>query len=83
MADVQLDAVLQFFRKNGLSECESALMEDIVDKSSNFDKFCFPPPPPLRITATRRPQFIDGRSQCSSDDDEFVSVDSSTSGIKV
>ncbi|KAL8539202.1 hypothetical protein ACS0TY_000993 [Phlomoides rotata] len=89
MAEVELDAVLQFFRKNGLSECESALMEDIVEKSrlqsSDFEKFCFPmvpPPPPLRITAARAPQFIggggDGSTECSSSDD-FVSLDSSTS----
>ncbi|KAI3458557.1 hypothetical protein Pfo_015220 [Paulownia fortunei] len=89
MAEVEFEAVLEFLRKNGLSECESALMEDIMEKiqmgSSDFEKFYFPmvpPPPPLRIPATRRPplQFTDdgGGSSKGSSDDEFVSLGSST-----
>lgn len=91
--EVELDAVLQFFRKNGLSGCESALMEDIMEKSqvgsSVLEKFCFPmvpPPPPLKIPATRRPpppQFADGGggSPKGSSDDEFVSLGSSTTEL--
>ncbi|XP_057788720.1 uncharacterized protein LOC131005701 isoform X2 [Salvia miltiorrhiza] len=84
MAEIELHTVLQFFRKNGLSECESALMEDIMDKksqvgSSAFETLCFPP---LRIPATRRPppHFADGAvvSPNGSSDDEFVSLGSST-----
>lgn len=96
MAEIELDAVLQFFRQNGLSECESALMEDMMEKksqvgSSAFETLCFPVVPPLRIPATRRPppQFADGGvgSPKGSSDDEFVSLGSSTtelssSGIK-
>lgn len=92
MAELKLEAVLEFLRKNGLSECESALMEDIMEKSqvgsSDFEKFCFPmvpPPPPLRIPATRRlpPQFTDdgGGSSKGSSDDEFVSLGSSTTDL--
>ncbi|KAK6121887.1 hypothetical protein DH2020_044371 [Rehmannia glutinosa] len=61
MAEVEFEAVLEFLRKNGLSECESALMEDIMEKSqlgsSEFEKFFFPmapPPPPLRIPSASR-----------------------------
>ncbi|KAG8380816.1 hypothetical protein BUALT_Bualt06G0055800 [Buddleja alternifolia] len=90
--EVELEAVLQFLRKNGLSECESALMEDVIDKSlnlgsSDFDKFVFPMVPPLRIPPTRKPpppEFTDGggggSSNCSSDD-EFVSLGSSTTEL--
>lgn len=91
--EVELEAVLQFFRKNALSGCESALMEDIMEKSqvgsSVLEKFCFPmvpPPPPLKIPATRRPpppQFADGGggSPKGSSDDEFVSLGSSTTEL--
>ncbi|KAH6762770.1 Protein kinase superfamily protein [Perilla frutescens var. hirtella] len=88
MAEVELEAVLQFFRKNGLSECESALMEDIIEKSqlgsSLLEKFCFPVVPPLNIPATRRPPpFADGGggSPKGSSDDEFVSLGSSTNEL--
>ncbi|KAL3630587.1 hypothetical protein CASFOL_023571 [Castilleja foliolosa] len=89
MAELELDAVLQFLRKNGLSECESALMEDIMEKteseqmgsSSSFQKFIFPPP--LRIPATQRPplppQHGGGGSSNGSSEDEFVSLGSSDS----
>ncbi|KAK6156135.1 hypothetical protein DH2020_010383 [Rehmannia glutinosa] len=84
MAEVEFEAVLDFLRKNGLSECESALMEDILEKksqmgSSDFENFLFPmvpTPPPLRIPATRRPPPPQGSS-----DDEFVSLGSSTTQL--
>ncbi|KAL3625938.1 hypothetical protein CASFOL_030467 [Castilleja foliolosa] len=88
MAEVELEAVLQFLRKNGLSECESAVMEDIMEKteseqmgsSSSFQKFIFPPP--LRIPATQSPPpqlggDRGGGSSNGSSGDEFVSLGSS------
>ncbi|XP_011076696.1 dual specificity tyrosine-phosphorylation-regulated kinase 2 isoform X1 [Sesamum indicum] len=94
MAEIEFEAVLKFLRENGLSECESALMEDVMEKSqqgsSDFAKFFFPmvpPPPPLRIPPTRRPpphEFTDGggdRSSKGSSDDEFVSLGSSTAEL--
>ncbi|KAL3652175.1 hypothetical protein CASFOL_001856 [Castilleja foliolosa] len=66
---------------NGLSECESALMEktesEQMGSSSSFKKFIFPPP--LRIPATQRPPPLlggDGSSN-GSYGDEFVSLGSS------
>ena len=80
MAELELEAVLRFLRENGLSESESALMEDVMDKSgagaSELDKFVFPmapPPPLLRIPSARRPE--------ESSDDEFVSLASSTTQL--
>ncbi|GER54670.1 kinase family protein [Striga asiatica] len=83
MAEVELEAVLEFLRKNGLSESESALTEDIMEKSqlasSEFEKFFFPmaPAPPLRIPSSRRlPELREGgggESSKSFSDDEFVS----------
>lgn len=98
MAEVELEAVLEFLRKNGLSESESALMEDVMEKSrvgsSELEKFIFPmapPPPPVRIPSARRLQELSGGAESSgggSSDDEFVSLGSSTtelcsSGINV
>lgn len=98
MTEVELEAVLEFLRKNGLSESESALMDDVMEKSrvvsSELETFFFPmapPPPPLRIPSGRRQQEISGGAECSgggSSDDEFVSLGSSTtelcsSGINV
>lgn len=84
MGEVELEGVLEFLRKNGLSVSESALMEDIMDKSqlgsSELEKFFFPmppPPPPLRI---RRPEEPCGGGDSSSDD-EFVSMGSSTTEL--
>ncbi|KAK4433271.1 Dual specificity tyrosine-phosphorylation-regulated kinase mbk-1 [Sesamum alatum] len=88
MAEVEFQAVLKFLRENGLSECESALMEDVMEKSqlgsSDFAKFFFPmlpPPPPLRIPPTRRPDGGGGGGSSNSkasSDDEFVSLGSSS-----
>lgn len=91
MAEVELEAVLEFLRKNGLSESESALMEDMMEKSrvgsSELEKFIFPmapPPPPLRIPSARRLQELSGGAESSgggSSDDEFVSLGSSTTEL--
>ena len=61
MAVSDVEAVLQFLRKNGFSEAESALKRDMVEKSGlgsfDFEKFFFPmvpPPPPLRIPSVSR-----------------------------
>ncbi|PIN06582.1 LAMMER dual specificity kinase [Handroanthus impetiginosus] len=94
MSELQFEAVLEFFRQNRLSECESALLEDVRDKSqmgySEFDKYFFPmapPPPPLRIPSNRwlpapQQRLSDGGgSSEDSSDDEFVSLGSSTTDL--
>ncbi|XP_047158587.1 uncharacterized protein LOC124829165 [Vigna umbellata] len=84
-----VEAVLEFLRKNGLSEAESALREDIIENTDlgNFDyeKFFFPmvPPPPVRVRSFSRPSEFavadDDDSKSSSD--KFVTIDSSTSRV--
>ncbi|KAK4436508.1 Serine/threonine-protein kinase ppk15 [Sesamum alatum] len=95
MAHLELEAVLEFLRKNGLSESESALIEDVMDKSqmasSELERFFFPmapPPPPLRIPSAQRlltpPRgelSDDAQTSKSSSDDEFVSLGSSTTEL--
>lgn len=82
-----MKSVLEFLRRNGLTEAESALRDDINEKnklaSFDFEKFLFPIPPPIRITANPRPSDSggEGSNSKSSSDDEFVSLDSSTSGF--
>ncbi|KAG7569862.1 Protein kinase-like domain superfamily [Arabidopsis thaliana x Arabidopsis arenosa] len=84
---VDVKSVLEFLRRNGLTEAESALRDDINEKnklaSFDFEKFLFPIPPPIRITASPRPSDSggDGSNSKSSSEDEFVSLDSSTSGF--
>ncbi|XP_051121584.1 uncharacterized protein LOC127244993 isoform X2 [Andrographis paniculata] len=87
MAAVELASVLHFLRINGLSECESALMEDVRDNSplgsSDSDKFLSPmapPPPPLRIPPREVPD-AGGESSKNSSEDEFVSLGSSTTDL--
>lgn len=63
MAVSDVEAVLEFLRKNGFAAAESALREDLLEKrglgSSDFEKFLFPmapPPPPVRVpSGSRRP----------------------------
>lgn len=93
MAVSDVEAVLEFLRNNGFSEAESALKEDMIEKSElgsfDFEKFFFPmvpPPPPVRIMSNLRASGIldDGessRSDSRSEDDEFVSLGSSTSDV--
>lgn len=88
-----MESVLEFLRKNGFSEAESALKVDMIEKvdlgSFDYEKFLFPmvPPPPLvRIPATATlsdaPRGRDSsRSSSVSSEDEFVSLGSSTSEI--
>ncbi|XP_044509824.1 probable serine/threonine-protein kinase dyrk1 isoform X2 [Mangifera indica] len=90
-----VEAVMEFLRKNGFKEVESALKEDMMEKcdfgSFDYEKFLFPVLPPVRIPTTLRRLEVeeniggDERSSRSSfvssdDDDEFVSVGSSTTG---
>lgn len=87
---VDVESVLAFLRRNGLTEAESALIDDINEKnqlaSFDFEKFLFPMPPPIKITASSRPsdsagEDSGGNESKSSSEDEFVSLDSSTSGF--
>ncbi|KAL2555665.1 Protein kinase superfamily protein [Forsythia ovata] len=89
---VEFETVLEFLRKNGLSESESALMEDIMEKSqlgaSDFEKFLFPmvpAPPPLKLPATRRRPLsvvsVDDGGSPGSSDEEFVSLGSSATEL--
>ncbi|XP_024927641.3 uncharacterized protein LOC107413850 [Ziziphus jujuba] len=87
-----VESVLEFLRKNGFSEAESALKVDMIEKgdlgSFDYEKFLFPmvpPPPPVRIPATSLrsdiPSGNQSRSTSLSSEDEFVSLGSSTSEI--
>ncbi|XP_027330928.1 dual specificity tyrosine-phosphorylation-regulated kinase 4 isoform X2 [Abrus precatorius] len=79
-----VEAVLEFLRKNGLSEAESALREDIINNTDlgtfDYEKFFFPmvpPPPPVRVRSSEL-----AAGDCSkSSSDEFVSIGSSTSRV--
>ncbi|XP_051142426.1 uncharacterized protein LOC127259262 isoform X2 [Andrographis paniculata] len=84
--EMDFAAVLDFLRRNGLRHCESALTEELIEKSrSGFHKLFLPmPPPPLIITpANQKPpprESTGGEwsSDCSSDC-EFVTAASSDS----
>ncbi|KAL3035283.1 hypothetical protein AAZX31_02G241400 [Glycine max] len=77
-----VEAVLEFLRKNGLSEAESALREDIIENTDlgtfDYEKFFFPmvpPPPPVRVRSFSRPSGLSAAGNCSiSSSDEFVSI---------
>ncbi|XP_009588948.1 uncharacterized protein LOC107803643 isoform X1 [Nicotiana tabacum] len=90
MAVSDIKEVLEFLKNNGFSESESALMEDIMEKSElgslDYERFLFPmipPPPPLKIPSARRlDDLISAKinqSNSVSSDEEFVSLGSSTS----
>ncbi|KAK4403394.1 Serine/threonine-protein kinase ppk15 [Sesamum angolense] len=97
MAEHELESVLEFLRKNGFSQSESALLEDVMEKSqlasSELERFFFPmppPPPPLRIPSSHRllpppprGELSDATADTSksSSDDEFVSLGSSTTEL--
>lgn len=88
----EIEQVLEFLRKNGLSDAESALMDDILEKSQlasfDFQRFLFPIVPPtlpsVKISAALPPpspprqlaEEVEGSS-----DDEFVSLASSTTDL--
>nr|XP_043613571.1 dual specificity protein kinase CLK1-like [Erigeron canadensis] len=81
-----IEQVLNFLRKNGLSESESALMDDILEKSHlgsfDFQRFIFPVvvpsslPPLLKILSAPPPP---SQSEMMDDDEEEVKVDGSSS----
>ncbi|KAK9063362.1 hypothetical protein SSX86_017232 [Deinandra increscens subsp. villosa] len=80
----EVEQVLQFFRKNGLQHSESALIDDIIDKSHlasfDFQTFIFPTSlPPLKIPTLNDDEAAVSPSSSSSDDDEFLTVNSFTS----
>ena len=83
---MDVESVLQFLRRNRLTEAESALRDDINEQnqliSFDFEKFLFPIPPPIRITASPLPppDLSGNKGSDSSSDDEFFSLDSYTSG---
>ncbi|KAL5799618.1 hypothetical protein ACOSQ4_032502 [Xanthoceras sorbifolium] len=57
----EVEAVIEFLRKNGLEEAESALKEDMMEKcdlgSFDFEKFLFPVLPPVKVPSSiRRPE---------------------------
>ncbi|XP_052185866.1 uncharacterized protein LOC127797219 isoform X2 [Diospyros lotus] len=93
MAVSDIEAVLEFLRRNGLSDSESALMEDVLEKpelrSFDFEKFLFPMvplPPPLKLPGSRRQPEEDATADVvdSGGDDsseEFVSLGSSTTDL--
>lgn len=97
MAVSGVEAVLEFLRKNGLSDSESALMEDLLEKSelrsADFERFFFPmlpPPPPLKIPSMRRRTEAEdggagggggGDSSDGSAEEEFVSLVSSATDL--
>ncbi|KAF3577129.1 hypothetical protein DY000_02035679 [Brassica cretica] len=84
--EMDVESVLQFLRRNGLKEAESALRGDINEQnqliSFDFEKFLFPIPPPIRITASPLPppDLSGNKGSDSSSDDEFFSLDSYTPG---
>lgn len=96
MAEVSssdVEAVIEFLRKNGFKQAESALKEDVMEKISDlgsfdYEKFLFPVLPPVKIPASLSQPEVDeagpdgssrSSSVSSSDHDEFVSLGSSTS----
>ncbi|CAN8317481.1 unnamed protein product [Cochlearia groenlandica] len=84
---VDIESVLKFLRRNGLTEAESALREDINEKnklaSFDFEMFLFPIPPPIRISTDTFPagEYSGDNGSNSMSSDEFFSLCSSTSGF--
>ncbi|XVF24141.1 hypothetical protein REPUB_Repub13aG0101600 [Reevesia pubescens] len=86
----EVEAVIEFLRKNGLKEAEKALEEDMMEKEKvgafDFEKFLFPMPPPVRIPTILRRSEADEKVKSSNGsdsdcDDDFVSLRSSTSDV--
>ncbi|GLT89188.1 hypothetical protein SLE2022_071830 [Rubroshorea leprosula] len=88
MASSDLEAVLEFLRRNGLREAEMALKEDMVERGQmgafDFESFLIPMPPPVRIPAAlrrlekeKKGKLIGGSYSDGDDDEEFVSLGSS------
>ncbi|KAK4784610.1 hypothetical protein SAY86_018978 [Trapa natans] len=88
MAAPEVEAVLEFLRKNGFLKAEIALREDLVDKAQlgafHLDKFVFPmvpPPPPVRISSRPEDAGDEGPTSGASSHDQFMSLGSSTSDV--
>ncbi|KAK9077942.1 hypothetical protein SSX86_001999 [Deinandra increscens subsp. villosa] len=90
MEPSDIESVLQFLRNNHLSTSESALIDDIFEKSqldsSGIHNFLFPPPlPPLKIPSGRLPPSLkpadDLATSDASSDQEFISLGSSTTDL--
>ncbi|XP_011046937.1 PREDICTED: dual specificity tyrosine-phosphorylation-regulated kinase 2-like isoform X1 [Populus euphratica] len=91
-----MEAVLDFLRKNGLKDAELALKEDMIERSNelgsfDFEKFLFVLPPVRVPSSVRQLDVEEGggaverlrSSSGSPSDDEFVSLGSSTSASEV
>ncbi|XP_021769192.1 serine/threonine-protein kinase ppk5-like [Chenopodium quinoa] len=90
---MEVQALLEFFRKNNFPEAEFALKQDLTEKkelygSYDFEKFLFPmnpPLPPVKLPVNSRRRAVigpisgSGSGHDSSGDDEFKSLGSSTS----
>lgn len=89
-----VETVLEFLRKNGLSQAESALREDIIEKTNlasfDFEKFFFPmvpPPPPVKLRSISRSSEFPAdeekffKSNSVSSDEQFVSIGSPSSRV--
>ncbi|KAK8508286.1 hypothetical protein V6N13_055734 [Hibiscus sabdariffa] len=91
-ASFEVEAVMEFLRKNGLKEAVKALEQDMMEKNEeekvgafDFELFLFPMPPPVKIPVTIRRSEEDEKTKSSdgsgSDGDEFVSLRSSSSDV--
>lgn len=80
VADVH--TVLDFLRKNGLNMSELAFKQDVMERtqlgSFDFEKFLFVLPP-VKIPANSRRPEEDSGGDGNGSDDEFVSLESSSS----
>lgn len=81
MAVSDIEAVLEFLKKNGFSNSQSALIEDLLDNSQyrsfHFDKF--PLFPHLKISESdSEAEARDGLHLSDYSSEEFVSLGSST-----
>ena len=87
-----MEAVLEFLRKYGLSESESALRQDVSERggggvaSFDFESFVFlmvPPLPPVKISGTSRQpkEAVGGTDSSSVYSNDFVSLGSSATDV--
>ncbi|KAJ0551511.1 hypothetical protein HanHA300_Chr07g0257941 [Helianthus annuus] len=86
MEPSDIESVLQFLRTNHLSTSESALIDDLFEKSNldatHIHNFLFPPP--IKIPAAPRrppPPLQDLAPSDASSDQEFISLGSSGLGF--
>lgn len=74
---MDIKQVVEFLKNNGFSQSESALMEDIMEKSElaslDYESFLFPLLPPLNLISNNN----NSLSSSEDDDEEFVSLPSS------